>query len=201
MSGVGTPRNVSKAMVRVERRGNREVVVKDYGARSWLTRRVFGRPALRREARAYRALAELEGVPRCLGFEGPDALMIEKAPGRSLSDWDPAALPDGVFERLERLVERIHRRGVALADLHRSNVVVACSGEVAIVDFALALTASPGRTGLLWRLAARLDRHAVARIRAWGERRAEPPPEGVFGLLYRLGRAGKTFIRQRKRLS
>jgi predicted Ser/Thr protein kinase len=200
MSRIGTPRNPTKASLRVERRGSVDVIVKDFGDRPRLVRAVFGRPTLRREARAYRRLEGLEGVPRFLGFEGADALVIERAEGRSLSEWPPERLPPGVWTRLERLLEQIHGRGVAVVDLHRSNVIVSEAGTVAIVDFALAMTGrgrpAAGRVGLLRRTAMQLDRHGLARMRARAEGRPDPAVRGGFGTVYRAGRRLKAFLRR-----
>jgi hypothetical protein len=197
MSRIGAPRNRTKADLRFERRGEIEVIVKDFSGRPWPVRLLFGRPTLRREARAYRRLAGLEGIPRCLGFEGPDALVLERSPGRPLSEWTPTDPPPGeVWARLQRLLERIHGRGVAIVDLHRSNVIVSTGGEVAIVDFALAMT---GRTdaapaGALRRAAMRLDRHGLARMRARAEGRPDPHLPGTLGRLYRAGRRLKAIL-------
>jgi hypothetical protein len=197
MSRIGAPRNPTKAALRVERRGDVEVIVKDFAGRPWPVRVVFGRPSLRREARAYRRLAGLQGIPRCLGFEGPDTLVLERAPGRPLSEWSRSDPPPGeVWARLHGLLDHIHGRGVAIVDLHRSNVVVSAEGEVAIIDFALAMTGPTDATppGALRRAAMRLDRHGLARMRARAEGRPDPHFPGSLGRLYRVGRRLKAMF-------
>jgi hypothetical protein len=192
MSALGRPRNATKADVRVESRDGRSVVVKDYGGRGAPIRWLYGRPTLRREARAYARLAGVEGVVRCLGFDGPDALVLERAPGRSLDRWHAGALPAGIFDALERVLGGIHARGVAIADLHRSNVVIDESGRVHVVDFAMARIAPRAeRPGPLVRALMGLDRHAAARLRARARGLPEPRPPGALGRLYRLGRGVK----------
>jgi hypothetical protein len=204
MSRLGAPRNRTKATVRTEQRDGVPVVVKDFSRCAWPVRVLVGRRSLRREARAYRALQGVPGVPRCLGFEGPDTLVIERAPGRSLSEWLPAELPQGTFDRLEERLALVHARGVALVDLHRSNVVVSQEGEVSLVDFALAITGRPPAArvprGWLVRLAMRLDRHGLARIRARAEGASPPRLSGGLGLIYRAGRSLKSCLRGLKGL-
>jgi RIO-like serine/threonine protein kinase len=189
VSRPGAPRNWTKADVRREERDGKPVVVKDYRRRGRLFRWFHGRGALRREVAAYRRLAGVTGVPACLGFEGPDLLVLELAPGRSLSEFAAGALPSSVFDDLDRIVAAIHARGVAIADLHRSNVLVDDEGRVHIVDFAVARVApSPAGPGWLIRQLQRLDHHAAARLRAMHYGQPEPRPRGWFGFLYRLGR-------------
>ena len=189
MSGLHRPRNRTKAEIRVERRDGREVVIKDYSSRPWPIRAFYGRPTLRREARVYERLAGIEGIPRCLGLETPERLVLERVPGRPLSAWREP-VPQVALERLVRLVGTVHERGVAITDLHHSNVLVDEVGRVHLVDFAIARIArDPARPGLLVRLLMQLDDHAVARLVARQRGEPEPaPPPGPFGRLYRLGR-------------
>lgn len=189
MSRPGRPRNWTKAEIRFETRDRREVVVKDFRRRSWWVRRLIGRPALRREAAAYQRLLGLQGIPRAFGFAGPDCLVIERVAARPLPEYPPASLPEAFFDALDRLIEQVHQRGVALADLHRSNVMVDDASAPHLVDFALArLARRPEAPGPLVRLLFRLDRLAAARIRARHFGREEPRPAGPFGLLYRTAR-------------
>lgn len=195
MSEVGKPRNRSKAEVRVESREGRAVVVKDFSTTARWYRWLVARASLRREARAYARLAGIVGVPQCLGFEGPERLLLTVAPGTSLDRLEPGQVPAQAFDRLDRLIAAIHARGVAIADLHRSNVLSTADGDVSLVDFAIARIArNPHRPGLLVRALFRLDRHAAARIRAYYLALPEPEAEGWFGRLYRLGRWVKRAI-------
>jgi hypothetical protein len=198
MSRLGRPRNATKAEVRVVRHPDRgEIVVKDFAGRPRLVRMLVGRPSLRREARAYRRLAGVRGVPRCFGIRG-DALELERVRGRPLSEVPPGELSVAIFDALDALVAAIHARGVAVADLHRSNVLVDDRGGVHLVDFALARTArDPRRPGPLVRRLFELDRHAAARIRARHLGQPAPRPGGTFGFLYRAGRRLKAGLRGR----
>lgn len=204
MSDFRAPRNATKADVRRAIQGGREVVIKDYGTRSWWVRALYGRPTLRREARTYARLAGVRGIPACHGFDGRDALVLELAPGEQLSKLATGTVDRAVFDELDRILRDVHARGVAIADLHRSNVLVARAGApggpfgdtppavVHVVDFAVArLARDPSRPGPLVRLLQQLDRHAAARLRARYLQLPEPVPAGLFGWLYRTVRALK----------
>ncbi|HHN74050.1 MAG TPA: hypothetical protein ENK10_02350 [Acidobacteria bacterium] len=188
MSRPGRPRNRSKAVLRFERRDGREVAIKDYSETSWWIRRLYGRPCLNREERAYRRLAGLEEIPQLIGRADPDRLVLERVPAVSLSEVATEARPAGIADRLDRAVSRCHHRGVALVDLHRSNVLIAEDGRLWLVDFSLARTRPTRRPGPLQRALYQLDRIAVERIRADLEGRPARLPGGLVGWLYRAGR-------------
>lgn len=195
MSRVGEPRNATKAMVTFELRGPRAVAVKDFSHTPWWFRVLVARRSLARESRAYARLQGVAGIPACLGMEGPDRLVLERAGGRPLDQLAPGAVPAVAFDRLEQLIDAIHARGVAIADLHRSNVLVDEQGNIALIDFALARCARDShRPGLSIRWLQRLDDHAAARIRARYLRLPEPIAPGLFGALYRLGRRFKRLM-------
>ena len=78
-------------------------------------------------------------------------------------------MDDGVFDRVQRIVEELHERGIALGDLHHRDVLLGKDGSVFLVDLATAwvLGDRPGR--LRHAIFERLrdaDRVAVARMRA-----------------------------------
>lgn len=195
MSEFDRPRNRTKADVRRERRAGRAVVVKDYSPRGWFVRRFYGRPTLRREAAVYQRLAGLNGIPACYGFLGSETLILEEAPGRSLAVLAPGEVTPAVFDALDSILAQIHERGVAIGDLHRSNVLVATDGAVHLIDFAIARIApDPAHPGWLIRQFQQLDRHAAARLRARYLGLPEPVPTGFFGFFYRFGRRVKRLI-------
>lgn len=186
------PRNITKALVRFEEHDGKAVVIKDYSSRPWLVRLLYGRPTLRREARAYQRLDGVPGIPRCWGFRSPDALVIERAAGTPLDRLKGVVLPAEIFDALDAVIAACHARGVAIADLHRSNVIVDDAGGVHVIDFALARIAPrPSRPGALVRALFALDQHAAARLRARFLGLSEPEPRGYGAMIYRLGRVVK----------
>ncbi len=157
------------------------VVVKDYAARPRWLRATLGRLALRREQRAYAALADHPNVPRCYGRLDADALLLEHRGGPRLSARRPWTFSAEYFRALERSVAGLHARGVLHLDLgHRSNLRADLRGEPVLIDFASALTL-PTRSAaarLLLRALGWLDRRAV---RKWARRlrRAAARDQGV----------------------
>jgi RIO-like serine/threonine protein kinase len=104
---------------------------------AWVARRL-----LARERRALLALAEraeLEGlVPRVEADGASGAVLVRSwIAGVPLSRAE--SLPVDFFDRLDRLVERVHAAGVCHNDLHKEqNVLVRPDGRPALVDFQLA---------------------------------------------------------------
>jgi hypothetical protein len=158
-------RNVTKAEVhRIEIDG-RPFAVKDYRPRPLWVRATVGRWSIRREARAYRALEGLAGVPALAGRPHPLVLVTDLVPGRSLAAWGrERPLPAGFFGRAKDLLALVHGRGVVQGDLHHRDLLVGEDGAAWLVDFSTALVARPGGGGPLWRLGARLDRRAVLKL-------------------------------------
>lgn len=159
-------------VVLLVRDGDREIVVKDYAPRSFFVRELVGRLMIRREARAYRALAGHPSVPRFFGRIDAHALAVEYRPGRRMSRKLAGAVPRDFLERLAGAIADMHARGVAHLDLrHRTNVLVDEAGAPVLIDFASAVCFRPGGLGarLFLPLFAAVDRGA---LRKWQERLA-----------------------------
>lgn len=160
-------RNRTKADVVLATEGGRAVAIKDYAPRPWIVRATLGRWSIAREARAYRALAGIAGVPELIGRRGPYALVIARAPGRTLADLGERGVAAEVFDRLDDILAAIHARGVALGDLHHRDVLVAADGTVHVVDLATAWVrgSAPWSRALFERLRDN-DLVSAARLRA-----------------------------------
>ncbi len=196
MSRFDQARNITKADVRIEERDGKKVVVKDYSGRSRLVRFFYGRFTLRREFQVYRLLEGVSGIPRCYGYDGAYTLLLEYIQSRPLSSFKPGQVGEAVFDKAAGLLSRIHERGVAIVDLHRSNILITETEDVYMIDFAHAvLPGRSGRAGPCGRFFMKLDRHALARNRARYLKLPKPVPEGVFGLTYKAGRLCKSFMR------
>jgi hypothetical protein len=183
-------RNLTKACIdRVELDG-RAIVLKDLATRPWPVRAFFGPWQLDREARAYARLQGIAGIPRFLGRVDRQAIALEYVAGRPLAASRPGELPAAFFDRLDQLLEDMHRAGVAHGDLHRHDVLVGPGGEPYLVDFSTSLVISPGGDALsacLFRQMCRADRRSAAKLRRRllpGSGAAVPDRPG----LYRLGR-------------
>jgi len=182
-------RNCTKAIVDLVEIEGREVVLKDFASRPWPVRHLLGPWQLGREARAYGVLGGLRGTPAFLGRVDRQAIALEYVRGRTLASLRPGDLRAPFFDRLDRLLEEIHARGVAHGDLHRHDVLAGPDGEPCIVDFSTSVAA--GRDAGAWtrflfdqmRLA---DRRSAAKMR----RRLLPGTGAVVPErrgLYRMG--------------
>lgn len=162
-------RNATKADVLLYEIQGRRLAVKDYTPRPAWIRNTVGRLLVRREVAAYRAAAGIPEVPALLGRIGPFAFATAWVDARPLSDLGGSRLPAALFDRLDAVLEALHRRGIAIGDLHHRDVLVDEGGGLTVVDFATAWLAPAGagraRRAIFRRLAAQ-DRLAAARLRA-----------------------------------
>lgn len=131
-------------------------------ARWWA--RPVARRAAAREARALMRLADVDGVPRLLGWNGEQLLRsyIAGAPMQQAQPRDPA-----YYRAALRLLARLHRHGVVHNDLAKEpNWLVREDGGPALVDFQVAWVCD--RRSALYRLLAREDlRHLLKHKRTY----------------------------------
>ncbi len=204
-------RNGTKADILLYRDGNLRVALKDYSPRGFLVRNLVGRFLVRRESRAYQAVHALGPVPEIPAFLGRlgayslatewvDAVPLAAAAARTGGRLSPA-----LFDRLDRVLDRLHQGGIALGDLHHRDVLVSPEEKIFLVDLATAYSLQEHRSFLrpfrrrLFRRLADLDRIAAARLRA---RFTGGDPDaavdragGSTAGLYRAGRRWKDWIR------
>ena len=164
-----TGRNRTKADIVVYRSPRGQFAVKDYAPRPWLVRNTLGRWLLRRECCAYAAAAGAPGLPRFRGRLGRFAFAVEWIDAEPLAASRAGDVEPACFDRLLEIVEELHRRGVALADLNYRDVLLSDDGSVHVIDLAAAwvLGERPGR--IRRRLFAHFreaDHFSVARLRA-----------------------------------
>ncbi len=100
----------------------------------------LGRWVARREATALRMLADVEGIPRDLGPVEVEGRVDPTVLAREFMDGMP--LPrgyrpdDDFFPRLTAMLDVLHDRGMAYADLtKRDNIIVTPSGRPCLIDF------------------------------------------------------------------
>ena len=111
-------------------------VLKDHNACDPWFARLLGPLLAWREARALRRLEGLEGVPRLL--ERPDrrALLLEHIDAQPILDCRRDVDWAVFFARLEKLLRKLHRRGVAHCDLRSPNNTLIDEAErPVVVDF------------------------------------------------------------------
>lgn len=141
--------------------GSIRLVVKVPPRAAW--QRALLLPMLRHEYRVYRELEGFTGVPRCYGLIDGRFLVLEYIEGASLRDGrvgDHARF----FEELRKLLEELHARGVAHADLKKKdNILIGADGRPYLVDFGVACLRKPGFAPVnhrLFQVAARFDFNA-----------------------------------------
>jgi hypothetical protein len=96
-----------------------------------------GRLMAAHEAAMLRRVQGVAGAPRLLGRYGPTGLVREYVPGRPLTR--RSAVDREFFRRLERLLDDVHRRGLAYVDLEKAeNVLIGDDGRPYLIDFQVA---------------------------------------------------------------
>jgi serine/threonine protein kinase len=144
------PTSTRPTIWRVEEDGVR-AVVKDFSNNKFFFRNTFGRFLVWREAKAYKKMKNLKGVPTFFGVIGGLALVTEEIPGRDLGKVrQTAILQDGFFEALKEVLDGCHERGLAHCDLKRAgNILLGHDGLPYIIDWAAAISQSEFKLPLL----------------------------------------------------
>ncbi len=127
--------------------------------------RWFRRRMIRREHRIYERLAGIAGIPRCLGLERGDRLLLEFIEGQPLKlSSDELDDREQFFAALLELLQAAHRAGVAHADLKRKeNILVTPAGLPCLIDFGSAVVRPDTGGGVrawLFRQACQIDLNA-----------------------------------------
>jgi len=194
-------RNRTKAVIDRVEADDGAFVVKDVATRAFWVRAVLGPWQLRRETRAYRRLAGLEGIPRLVGVVDRQAIALQFVDGRPLRSQPRGSIDAAFFDRLEALVLAVHGRGVAHGDLHHGDVLVGPDGRPHLVDFSTSWIGGPGSAWparTIFEQMCRADLRSIAKLRrryAAGE--APPPPPRPW--LYRLAAGLRDRLRRRPR--
>ena len=144
-------------------------VVKDFSPNRSLYRNIVGRFLIWRESKAYRRLTGLQGVPCYFRSIDGIALILEEIPGENIENLEKKEiLPKEFFEELRRLVERIHKRGMAHCDLKRApNILLGHDGKPYIVDWSASISKTEFRLfplNLLYRRFLLDDFNAITKI-------------------------------------
>lgn len=154
-----------KADIKSVAYGSDRAVLKDFTDKSWPVR-ILGRRQVARELRALLRLQGIPGIPKCYGEAGGIGILMEPMEGERITRWcrRKRAEAGPMFEKLQRLVEQIHARGVAHIDLRkRDNILVTEDGRPCIIDFNASFCFDPEDLGarLLFPLMRRIDDSAV----------------------------------------
>jgi serine/threonine protein kinase len=160
----------TRPAIRLVSDGTRRAIVKDYSANKFIYRNVVGRFLIWREAKAYRRVRGLKGIPALYRVIDGLALLLETIPGKDLETLQgKQRLDSAFFEALKDLVDRCHGRGVAHCDLKRApNTILGDDGRPYIVDWSASICASEFRLFPLTRIYERFlrdDYLAIVKLR------------------------------------
>ncbi len=139
-----------KADVFITRSGDTRFVVKDFSKKGFWERNLVGRFVIGREARAYRGLAGIDGVPGRFKRLSAYSFAVEFLDGENLGALERGQISSDVIRQFERIVGELHERGWVHLDLHRRSNILLVGGKVYVVDLASAL--HPGGIPLFGRI-------------------------------------------------
>lgn len=150
------PTNTRPTIWLVEEKG-KKAVIKDFSSSGFIFRNIVGRLLILREAKAYRKLKGIEGVPKFYGTIGGLALVVEEINGINLEELEKLVLPlklnpdlqdekiikaasgfsDDLFTKLKQLIDNVHNKGLIHCDLKRTpNILLGDDGQPYIIDWA-----------------------------------------------------------------
>jgi RIO-like serine/threonine protein kinase len=140
---LGKPTNTRPTIWRLEENGVR-AVVKDFSNNRFLFRNIAGRFLVWREAKAYKKISNLKGIPTFFRVIGGLAIVTEEISGMDLATLKgKKRLPDGFFDALKKVVDGFHKRGVVHCDLKSgNNILLGHDGLPYIIDWAAAISRS-----------------------------------------------------------
>jgi hypothetical protein len=131
-----SPGRWANAVLRVIQRDGEQWVVKDFRPRGFLVRNTVGRLLMRREIRALRRLAGLEGVPADAFRIDAHALAYRYIAGVPLTGAPEERKNPVFFAAFERLLAQVHARGIVHLDVRNGrNVLITGDGRAALIDF------------------------------------------------------------------
>jgi tRNA A-37 threonylcarbamoyl transferase component Bud32 len=145
--GILRPHSSTRPMICVVEENGVRAVVKDFSTGRFLFRNTVGRFLVWREAKAYRRLENIKGVPALYRIIDGLALVIEEIPSTNLESLETETkLPDRFFDALKDLVDRCHNRGLAHCDLKRApNTLVGHDGLPYVIDWGASISESEFR--------------------------------------------------------
>lgn len=129
----------------------RKAILKDYNQSDPWFRRLVGPLLAYREARALRLLKGQAGIPQLINVLGRHAVLMDYVDGVTTKELKITGQVDpAIFNRIYKLVDEIHQRGVAHCDLRSGgNTIITASGQPYFVDFVAYVARS--KWNLPWR--------------------------------------------------
>ena len=118
---------------RVETEGH-TFMVKDVRRRNFFLRWTLGLWLIHKEWKIYSRLKGLKGIPQPVERIDRFAFAMEYIPGKAVGRDE--TLSPSFFSELERILGKVHSRGVVHLDLrHKGNILLSEKGEPFLIDF------------------------------------------------------------------
>jgi len=159
----------TRPALRVVDMNEQRFVVKDFRRSDFLFRTIVGPILVRREFGALRNLIGVKGIPGLVGRLDRYAVAIQHVSGISLEHINPGTLNQDFYIELRKVIDDMHKRGVAHCDLRsRGNVMLGDDGQPYVVDFAACVYRGRGInpfTRWLFHQFVLADNNAVLRIK------------------------------------
>ena len=150
-------------------------------------RGTLSRAAIRHEARVYRRLQGIAGIPKCFGWIDGRYLVLEHIQGHTL-DAVEGELRDreAFFAMLLDVLKLMHESGVAHGDLKRKkNILVGPGQQPFVIDFGIAVV-ERDRWGFLFEVARQVDYNAWIKHKYRGRTSGISPADAPFHKPMRL---------------
>ena len=113
-------------------------VLKTYERCGFLIRNLWGRWVTKKEFSNLNSLQNVEGVPVIYGIVQPCGILMEHIKGAPLRERKKAIPDRTILEKLESIVNTVHKRHIAHGDIRRKNILVTTAGVVYLIDWATA---------------------------------------------------------------
>jgi len=145
------------------------LIVKDYADKEWVFRWCVGAFSIWREGCIYRKLQGLAGIAGPVRRIDRYAMAVPDISGWNAEDAPQEMLSIDFFQKLRKVVDAVHQRGVVLCDLRNiKNMMVGTNGEPYLIDLSTAFckpTRNMGVRAFLFRLFLQDDLLGIAKLK------------------------------------
>jgi len=160
-------RSIAQANIELLEICQNRFILKDFHGHHPFIKRIWGSRIIAREARVYKRLEGIGGIPRVLKILDQFAFVMEYVEGEMLSKVEKGSLPPDFFARLKTLINDMHGRGITHGDIREKNIIVAPGYKPFLIDFAGAFCLKGGGNFLnraLLRRLIRVDNLTILKI-------------------------------------
>ena len=116
--------------------GDEEAVLKDYTSSDAWFRRLIAPLLVIREVRSLKKLDGVAGIPRLYRVYNRICFLVESVNGVAASEIQKDTLDNEFFERMNKVLDEVHKRGVTHCDLRSAgNTLITTDHQPWLVDF------------------------------------------------------------------